>query len=168
MQHHDGSNGVLVYYRDLEVTVTDTAVMIGARAFRIVDLEYVWHQRGRQTWRTLARRLSRIVLIAVLTAPVVALGVIVGDVMFAPRSLPARAVAALVVITVGVIALMLLSPVFELPMMALERSYDRGTAVREIWVRWRDQDLMILRTTDASRFGRIYRAIERAVERVEG
>jgi uncharacterized protein DUF6232 len=159
---------VPVYYRDVEVMVTDTAVMIGARTFRIADLQYVWHQRGRPTWRTVTRRLGRLVLIVVLTAPVVAIGVVVTDVLFGPRSLATRTVTALVIVALGLIALMLLSPVFELQMMALERSYDRGTAVREIWVRWRDQDVMMLRTTDALRFGRIYRAIERAVEWSEG
>jgi Family of unknown function (DUF6232) len=158
---------VPIYYRDLEITVTDQAIEIGTRTFRIADLQYVWHERGRPTWRTASRRLSRIVLIALLIAPIVAIGVVVANVVFADAGLAARVVAAVVVIALGMIALMLLSPVIEFPMMALERSYDRGTAVREIWVRWRDQDLMVLRTADASRFGRIYRAIQRAVERIE-
>lgn len=156
------------FYRDLEITVTDTVIEVGTRTFRIADLQYVWHQRGRATWRTTTRRLSRMVLIAVLTAPVVAIGVVVANVVLAERDLVTRAGAGIVVIALGVVALMLLSPVIEFPMMALERSYDRGTAVREIWVRWRDHDLMVLRTTDAARFGRIYRAIQRSVERTEG
>jgi hypothetical protein len=159
---------VPIYYRDPEITVTNTAIEIGTRIFRIADLQYVWHQRGRPTWRTTTRGLSRLILIAVLTAPIVAIGVVVANVVLADRDAFTRAGAAVGVIALGVIALMLLSPVIEFPMMALERSYDRGTAVREIWVRWRDQDLMVLRTTDASRFGRIYRAIQRAVERAEG
>lgn len=157
-----------IYYRDLDITVTDTAVEIGARTFRIAELQYVWHQRGRPTLRTTSRRLSRFVLIAVLTAPIAAVAVLLANVVSAERGPAARAGTAVVLIALGVIAVMLLSPLIELPMMALERSYDRGTAVREIWVRWRDQDLMVLRTTDASRFGRIYRAIQRAVERSEG
>jgi hypothetical protein len=158
---------VPVYYRDLEITVTDTAIEIGSRTFRIADLQYVWHQRGRPTWRTTTRRVNRIILIAVLTAPVVAIGVVVANVLLADRGLLTRAGVIVVVIALGVVGLMLLSPVIEFPMMALERSYDRGTAVQEIWIRWHQEDLMVLRTSDASRFGKIYRAIQRAVERTE-
>ena len=68
---------------------------------------------------------------------------------------------------VGLLSVVL-SPVLKFPLMALERSYDRGLTVRELWVRWRDEDLLLLRTSDAARLGKIYRAIERAIERFEG
>jgi hypothetical protein len=159
---------VHTYYRDGEVTVTDASVEVGARTFPISELRQVWHQRGRPTLQTTSRRLGRIGLIAVLTVPVVACAVVVANLVAEEQGLGARVGIAAVLVALGVIALMLLAPVIEFPMMALERSYDRGTSVREIWVRWRDHDLMLLRTADAARFGKIYRAIQRAVERAEG
>lgn len=156
------------YYQDGAVRVTDTAVEVGTRVFSIAELTYVWHERGRPTLRTTSRRLGRWALIAVLTLPVVAGAVVVANLIAAESGLGARLGIAAVLVLLGMILLMLLSPVIEFPMMALERSYDRGTDVRELWVHWRDQDLMVLRTTDAARFGRIYRAIQRAIERSEG
>jgi len=46
----------------------------------------------------------------------------------------------------------------------VDRSYDRGSRPREIWGRTRHGDVLLLRTTDAARFGRIYRALQRALE----
>jgi hypothetical protein len=154
-----------VYYRDGEVTVTDASIEVGTRTFPISELRYVWHEQGRPTLRTTGRQLIRVALIAVLTVPVVACGVVVAGLVAGEQGLAARVGVAAVLIVLGVIALMLLAPLFEVSMMALERSYDRGTSVREIWIHWRDGDLMLLRTADAARFGKIYRAIQRAVER---
>jgi hypothetical protein len=159
---------VPTYYRDGEVTVTDTSVDVGTRTFLISELRYVWHERGRPTLRTTGRRVGRVGLILVLTVPVVACGVVVAGVVADEQGAWARLGVAAVLIVLGVVALMLLAPIIELSMMALERSYDRGVSVREIWIRWRDQDMMLLRTADATRFGKIYRAIQRAVELEDG
>jgi hypothetical protein len=156
------------FYRDGEVTVTEAAIVVDGRAFPIAELSFVWHQRGRPTLRTASRRWVRWGLIAVLAAPVVAAAVAVAGLVAGGGGVVARVGVAAALIALGLALLALLVPLVEFPMMALERSYDRGTEVREIWVRWRDQDLVLLRTTDAARFGRIYRAIERAVERHDG
>jgi Family of unknown function (DUF6232) len=60
-----------------------------------------------------------------------------------------------------------LTPLSEFPLMALERSYDRGSAVHEIWVQCHGADVLLLRTNDALRFGQIYRALQRALEQTE-
>jgi hypothetical protein len=36
--------------------------------------------------------------------------------------------------------------------------------VNEIWVRYAGEDQLLLRTSNALRFGQIYRAVQRAVE----
>jgi hypothetical protein len=41
------------------------------------------------------------------------------------------------------------------------RSRGRG---REIWAIWRGKELMLLHVTDTTRFGQIYRAIQRTLE----
>jgi len=160
---------VTTYYRDATVWVTGEWVEVGARRLPIPELSYVWHQRGRPTPQTAARTAVRYGLIALLTVPVVVGGVLLAC-PFAGRYGPlagAATAVVLVLMSVGILSV-LLSPVLEYPLMALERSYDQGLAVRELWVRWRGQDLLLLRTSDAARFGKIYRAIERAIERYEG
>lgn len=155
------------YYRDGEVRVTDRAIEVGARVFPTAELTYVWHERGRATLRTTSRRLGRAGLIALLTVPVAGCAVGAVALLASGQGLMVQIGLATGLVALGVILLMLLAPLIEFPMMALERSYDRGTQVHEIWVRWQHQDLLVLRTNDAARFGRIYRAIQRAVERAE-
>lgn len=155
---------VTTFYRDGIVRVTDTAVEVGPHTIPIGELRYVWHQRGRPTLRTASRRLARLGLIAVLTAPVIVLAVLLAGLLAPGQAAAAKIAIAAALVVAGILLLFLMAPVLEFPLMALERSYDRGTEVREIWVRWRDRDLMLLRTTDSARFGRIYRAIERAIE----
>jgi hypothetical protein len=159
---------VTVYYRDDLVRITDTTVEVAAHAIPLVELSYVWHQRGRPTLRTTSRRAARFGLIAVLTVPVVVGAVVVANLVAEEQGVAAKVAIAAVLVGVGLLLLLLLAPVIEFPMMALERSYDRGTDVREIWVRWQERDLMLLRTSDAARFGKIYRAIQRAIELQEG
>lgn len=160
------------YYQDGGVRVTSTAVQVGPRVLPLAELVLVWHARGRPTVRTTVRRLARWGLISLLTLPVVAGAAVVAGVVFAGRGLAIQIGGAVVLVVLGLLLLALLAPVIEVPMMALERSYDRGTTVREIWVRWRgpdqDHDLLLFRTSDGARFGRVYRAIQRAVEQADG
>lgn len=155
------------FYRDGAVRVTATAVEVRLHSIPISELRYVWHQRGRPTLLTTSRRMARLGLIAVLIVPVLIGAVLLASVLAAEAGLAAQIGIAAILIGAGGLVLFLLAPVLEFPLMALERSYDRGTEVREIWVRWHDQDLMLLRTSDAARFGRIYRAIERAIEQYD-
>lgn len=55
-------------------------------------------------------------------------------------------------------------PVADFLFNHLDRSYDRGSRQRELWVRWQGRPVLLLRTGDALRFGRIYRAVQRAME----
>lgn len=43
-----------------------------------------------------------------------------------------------------------------------------GRKAREIWAIWRGKELMLLRVSDKTRFGQIYRAIQRALEQHPG
>jgi len=155
---------VTTFYRDGVVRVTDTTVEVGPHVIPIGELHYVWHERGRPTLRTTSRRLARLGLIGLLLAPVVVLAALLAGLLAPGQGAATQVAIAVALVAGGVLLLLLLAPVLEFPLMALERSYDRGTEVREIWVRWRGRDLMLLRTSDSARFGRIYRAIERAVE----
>jgi hypothetical protein len=159
---------VTTFYRDESVRITETAVEVGVHHLPIVEISYVWHERGDPTVLTRSRRVARMGLIAVLKVPVVVGAVVIANVIAPDQGLLVQAAVATLLIGVGVFVLFLLAPVIEFPLMALERSYDRGTEMREIWVRWRNHDLMLVRTPDADRFGKIYRAIQRAIEAYEG
>jgi hypothetical protein len=152
-----------VYYRDQHVQITSAAVRVAGAAYSVPELEYVWHQRGRGSVRTRSRLLGRGVLIVVISVlPLVA--IVCGVSLVYSAQARANWGLAAVVIAVCVVGALALAPLAEVPLGWLDRSYDRGGAVQELWVRHRGADIMLLSSSDAQRFGQIYRAVQRAVE----
>jgi hypothetical protein len=153
-----------VYYRDPAVEVTSTAIHIHDRVFRLEDLEYVWHREITADPRSVRLLAGRGALNAgvVIGGVLALLGLIylvvsaVGEPGTAGRVL---APLAIVVLLVG-----LAGPALEWTLHRLDHSYDRGVAMHEIWAVWRGRELLLLRVADESRFGRIYRSIQRALE----
>jgi hypothetical protein len=154
------------YYRDPHVEVTSGAVRVDGAMYPVRDLLQVWHQRAPGTTRTRSRLLGRVVLVLIISA--LPLGAVVcGISLFYSAQDRASWGLAAVVVAVCVVGAIALAPLAELPLSWLERSYDRGVGVHELWVRLPDRDVMLLRTSDALRFGQIYRAVQRAVEEDE-
>jgi hypothetical protein len=154
--------GVL-YYRDRRVEVTSATITVDGVAYRVRDLSLVWHRKGRGTVRTRSRLLGRAVLVLLISA--LPAGAIVCGVslVYSAQDRAHWRLAAVIVAVLGVGALAL-APLAELPLGWLDRSYDRGSAVHELWARLHDRDVLLLRTSDALHFGQIYRAVQRAVE----
>jgi hypothetical protein len=148
---------VALYYRDDTVRVTSSWVQAYGLTYPLSDLSYVWHRSTRRDLRVGGRIAGRWALVTLLAAPV-AVGAIW---LFTDWGL------ALVGLAVVLGLVFMLTPLSEFPLMALERSYDRGSAVHEIWVQCRGADVLLLRTNDALRFGQIYRALQRALEQTE-
>nr|MDT0663083.1 DUF6232 family protein [Micromonospora sp. DSM 115978] len=156
-----------LYYRDDTVQVTSESIRAGGHAIPVAELTYVWHARGRPTARDRSRLLGRGVLIFLLSIPPLVAVVCVVSLAYAAEDRGEWVLAAtiLAVFAVGALAL---TPFLELPLGWLDRSYDRGAAVHELWVQRHGQEIMLLRTSDQLRFGQIYRAVQRAVERQGG
>jgi len=152
---------VRTYYRDDLVWVTSTAINVGGRVYPLAELSYVWYRRGRPSIAVWVRRLVRVILliataVVVLRLPSLLLGGVVQYVLL-----------ILLVIVAGPLFFGVF-PVWGLPLLpALDRSYLRGMGVHEIWTRWRGQELLLVRVDDVTRFGKIYRAIERAIEQAD-
>jgi hypothetical protein len=58
----------------------------------------------------------------------------------------------------------LLALAIEWLLQVVDRTYDRGQGRNEIWVRVDGVDQMIYATSDHTRFGQVYRALQRAIE----
>lgn len=145
------------YYRDPEVWVSSTGVRVNGRELRLSELLQVWHTRGRRSWGTIAGRGA--VGFAILTPIVVGLlAVAVALVVDGSTSTTIALIGGGVLIGFGVV------PLADVLLERVDRSYDRGSRVREIWARTPTGDLLLLSTPDAARFGRIYRALQRALE----
>ena len=145
------------YYRDPEVWITSGGVRMSGRDLRLDDLLQVWHTRGRRSWGTIAGRGA--VGLAILTPVVVGLlGIAVALVIDASTTLTIALVGG------GILIGLAAAPLADVLLEHIDRSYDRGSRVREIWARTPGGDLLLLSTADAARFGRIYRALQRALE----
>jgi len=148
---------VTTYYRDPDVWIASTGVRMNGRDLRLDDLLQVWHTRGRRSWSTIAGRGA--VGLAILTPVVVGLlGIAVALVIDASTSTTIALVGG------GVLVGLAVAPLADVLLERVDRSYDRGSRVREIWARTPGGDLLLLSTADSARFGRIYRALQRALE----
>jgi hypothetical protein len=152
---------VTTYYRDAEVWITSTGVRMNGRELPAEALIRVWHRRGRRSWGTVAGRGA---LGLTILAPLVVggLGIAVAVLMHASRSW------TLALIGGGLLAGLATVPVADLVLDRVDRSHDRGSHELEIWARTTRGDVLLLRTRDRARFGRIYRALQRALEPAAG
>jgi hypothetical protein len=148
---------MITYYRDGEVLVTSAGVRMGGREYRVGEFAKVWHTRGRRSWSRVAGRGA--LALAILTPIVVgALGILVALVLHASASTTIALAGG------GILVGLVAAPLADVLLEAVDRSYDRGSRRLEIWGRVRGEDVLLLRTDNAQRFGRIYRALQRALD----
>ncbi|WP_027644453.1 DUF6232 family protein [Salinispora oceanensis] len=151
-----------LYYRDDAVQVTSEAIRSGGLRVPIAEIRYVWHTKGRTTLAVRGRLLSRGVLVLLLSLPPLAAVVCALSLVW---SAPERGWLPVLLTLAGCLLLALAAvPFLEIPLGWLDRSYERGNRVHELWVQAQGRELLLLRTPDALRFGQIYRAVQRAVE----
>lgn len=148
---------MIVFYRDESVEVTSTAVRVNGRRYRYEELTRLWHHRARRSWRAVAGRgaWGLTLFLPVVTSVATLLVALRMDI-----SAGTRVVLVLAALLVGVGAALLLDPVLD----KMDSSFDRGVWLHEIWAERDGVAICLLQTPDASRFGRIYRALQRAVE----
>jgi hypothetical protein len=148
---------MITYYRDPEVLVTSTGVRVGGREYRATEFARVWHARSRRSWGRIAGRGA--LALAILTPVLIgAVGILVALLVDASTS------ATIALVGGGVLVGLVAAPLADVLLEAVDRSYDRGSRSLEIWGRVRGADVLLLRTDDAQRFGRIYRALQRALD----
>ncbi|MEV4279748.1 DUF6232 family protein [Actinoplanes xinjiangensis] len=145
------------YYRDPEVLITSSGVWMNGREFRLPELIQVWYTKGARSWGVIAWR-GALGLAVFLPLLVGALAVLVAVLMDAPLGTTVAMVVGGLLVGLAVV------PVADLILESVDRSYDRGTRTLEIWGRVRGGDVLLMRTNNAQRFGRIYRALQRALE----
>jgi hypothetical protein len=145
------------YYRDADVWITSSGIQMNGRELRLDDLIRVWHKRGRRSWATIAGRgaIGFAMLVPILLG---ALGIGIALLVDASVS------TTIALIGGGVLVALAAAPLADVLLERVDRSYDRGSRTLEIWGRLRGGDVLLLRTRDAARFGRIYRALQRALE----
>lgn len=164
---------VITFYRDETVVVTSTFIQIDERVFRLSELEYVWHREVKPDWRVRGRTAGRgvlntVMILAGFVGAIALVGLIasaysesqlalaVGDLPL-PRN-------TLILLAVVLLLMGFIAPIWEWMLHRVDDSYDKGDAIYEIWAQTQGRKVMLLRLADITRFGKIYRAIERALE----
>ncbi len=145
------------YYRDPDVLITSSGIRMNGQEFRLSELIQIWHTRSGRSWSIIAKRGA--LGLAILT-PLLAGALAVGVALLIHTDLAHSVALAIGGVLLGLAVL----PVADLMLERVDRSYDAGTRTLEIWGRLRTGDVLLLRTTDAQRFGRVYRALLRALE----
>ncbi|GAA0539627.1 hypothetical protein GCM10010172_21050 [Paractinoplanes ferrugineus] len=145
------------YYRDPDVRITSAGIRMAGRDFAPAELIQVWHRRGRRSWGKIAGR-GMIGMAMLLPIAVGLLGVGVALVIDASTPVTVGLIGG------GILIGLASAPLADILLEQVDRSHDRGSRELEIWARTATGDVRLLRTADASRFGRIYRALQRALE----
>ncbi|MBO4208303.1 DUF6232 family protein [Micromonospora echinofusca] len=156
-----------LYYRDGTVQVTSEHIQVDGHRIDLRDVSYVWHVQGRAGLAERSRVLGRGVLVLLLSLPPLVALVCLISLGYAAQD-RGQWRTVLVIVAVCAIGALALAPFLEIPLGWLDRSYDRGSRVHELWVRHHGRETMLLRSSDGLRFGQIYRAVQRAVEQRSG
>jgi hypothetical protein len=144
-------------YRDPAVQVTSKVIEVDGRAYPLAEFARVWHRRGERSWRAVAGRGA---LGMAMLVPI-GLGLIGVAVALSIDASPVMTVAMVLgAILIGLLA----GPLADVLLEHMDRSYARGSREIEIWALWRGRPVLLLRTADQLRFGKIYRALQRALE----
>lgn len=146
---------MIVYYHDRSVQVTSAAIQVEGERYPFHELSRVWHKRDQRSWKAVAGR-GMWGLTYLLPFAAAVFGFVVAFVL--DLSFGARVVIIVAAILAGLSAGPLLDPI----MSRFDDSFDRGVYLYEIWVEHNGVEVRLLQTRDASRFGRIYRAVQRA------
>ena len=158
---------MIVYYRDRHVVVTSEALLIDNVRIPLARLEYVWHREGQAEVRVRLRIAQRGVIgfglaIGVLLALI---GVLY---LFATLAGEAGTAGRVLLPLAGVVALIgFAGPILEMALQRMDTSVDQGHQVYEICAVVDGTERRLIRVAAAHRFGKIYRALQRALEGAE-
>jgi len=148
---------MITYYRDPSVLVTSDAIRVDGRSYPLAELARVWHRRGRRSWRTVAGR-GALGVAMLVPLGLAAIGIAVALTFDASRNTTIALVGGAILVGLAV------GPLADFLLEHMDRSYARGTRAQEIWAEWRGTQVLLVQTGDALRFGKIYRALQRAIE----
>jgi hypothetical protein len=155
------------YYRDAGVYLTSSAIWVDERRYPLDQIEGAWRRsRGLPGGRLLGQ-----VAILLVVGAVGVLGVGLG----LRSHLSGGAFARMVTTTGGLVVVAVVGlGVSVLAVLAIEavlhglESARRFGRQQELWVRFDGTDVLLVSTADSIRFGKIYRALGRALGELAG
>lgn len=155
---------MIVYYRDRQVEITSEVLRLGDVAFRLVDLDYVWHTEGERDSKVKMRPFRRRAVGFALVMG--SLLIVIGIIYLLALSIGQAATAGRVLLPLAAVVALIgfAGPLLEMALHSVDHSHDQGNQVHEIWAIIGGTERMLLRISNTSRFGKLYRALQRAIE----
>lgn len=150
-----------IYYRDDAVTVSSTGIEVDERRYALGRLTYVWHRTrraGSEGRHLRARMLGTAILGTALAGAVIA-GLLLVD--FGQYRWYVMTGAILIATVLTALAGFSVDPVLDL----LDRGHEHARGIHEAWARIDGREILLFSTPDEFRFGKVYRALQRAIER---
>jgi hypothetical protein len=150
------------YYRDAGIHLTSSAIWVDERRYPLDQIEGVWRRgRGLPGGRLIGQLtiLIGVGSLAVLSFGLGARGHLSGGML---TRLFTSTGGLVVVGVVGLVVSVLAVLAIEAVLHGLESARRFGRE-QELWVRVRGVDTLLLSTSDSVRFGKIYRALVRAL-----
>jgi hypothetical protein len=151
-----------VYYRDTEVELTSLTIVVHDRQYRLDRIEALSRRsRGLPGGRLLGQ-LAVLLMVGAVAILGFGLGVH-GHVRSGTVASLFGSTTGLVLLCVGGFAVsVLLILAFEAVLHGMESARRFGRH-QELWVRYDGMDTLVVSTSDSLRFGKIYRALVRAL-----
>lgn len=151
----------VTYYHDNVVHISSGGVRADGVWYPLESLTYVWHRRTGRLRHSSYMLVTRVGAIALVIALLVAGGIAARNVNLSGSQRTTLIVIGILVITVvGTIAGMGVEGLLRV----VDRSNERTRGQHEIWIRTADFETMIYTTSDKTAFGKVYRALGRAME----
>jgi hypothetical protein len=149
------------YYRDEHVHITSSAIYVDNRCYPLARIDSVWRRRRSLAGRRILIGLGIVALAVLLRAAASYVWWLGGLNRFVRRWLSGGPVTA-AIIAVVVLAVAVAGVVtVEAALSAIEDIRGNGRHL-ELWAVINGQAVLLLRTNDSSRFGKICRALVRA------
>ena len=150
-----------MYYDDNAVRIDSSGIRVGDVWYPLEALTYVWHRRtGRILdggWVLVSRGTAVALVVALI---------VVGA--RAARRIDLSGDQKVMLVAGGILAIIVLGGIaafaVEWLLELVDRTHDRRHGRNEMWVRVDGVDRLIYSTTDTTRFGQVYRALQRAIE----
>jgi hypothetical protein len=150
-----------IYYRDADVQITQEAVFIDGFGYRLDRLDAVWIERG---YVHVSRTLAVLVLRLLVAVGAVALLAGVTVLLLRGRTPIVGQFDPSVRSAIGWGSLLGGPVVMAILVYSAERVHDLGTREQCLCAQVDGASVLLVNTTNATRFGQIHRALVRALE----
>ncbi len=151
----------VTYYHDHAVYISSGGVRADGVWYPLDTVTYVWHRRTGRLRHGSYMLVTRLGAVGLVIALLVAGGI-------AARQVSLSGSQRITLIVVGVLVIALIGTIagmgVEGLLRAIDRSNERTRGQHEIWIRTADLETMIYTTSDRTAFGKVYRALGRAME----